>query len=250
MKTWDAIRSWIDHPVVTPGMIKIVVVSVGALAIVVPLALVAVPYIEFFNDMAVQYKVKAQMAWKVVGGIASPADFPPVDGTLPQGVHPYPFPVRRVADPEASKRLEAENAVAAEQALEAQGPGIAPPYRRPKPTLADVQRGQKMFNTHCIVCHGKYGLGDGLVPQRGFPAPPSLLDRKQRGFTDGRIFHVITTGQNNVMPSYAGALTPQDRWAVVIYVRALQAAFPAPPPEPPAPPAEPAANPPVKEVAP
>ena len=229
MKMWDAVRRWIDAPVVTPRMVKIVVVAVVALAFVVPLALVAVPYMEFFNDMAVQYKVKAQMAWKVVDGQAIPADFPPVDGTLPQGVYPYPFPVRRVADPEASKKLETENAVTAQVALEAQGPDIAPPYRRPKPTMAGVQRGQKLFNTVCIVCHGKYALGDGTVPQRGFPAPPSLLDRKERDFTDGRIFHVITTGQNNVMPPYAGVLTPEDRWAVVSYVRALQAAFPAPP---------------------
>ena len=96
--------------------------------------------------------------------------------------------------------------------------------------MAGVERGQKLFNTYCIVCHGKYAMGDGTVPQRGFPAPPSLLDRKARDFVDGRIFHVITTGQNNVMPSYAGAIFPEDRWAVVSYVRALQAAFPPPPP--------------------
>lgn len=247
MKMRDAVKRWTDDPVVTPRMVTVAVVTVVALAFIVPLALVAVPYIEFFNDMAVQYKVKAQMAWKVVSGRGVPADFPPADGSLPQGVYPYPFPLKRVADPEASKKLEAELALTAQQALLAQGPGIAPPYRRPKPTMAGVLHGQKLFDTYCIVCHGKYAMGDGTVPQRGFPAPPSLLDRKERDFTDGRIFHVITTGQNNVMPSYAGALTPEDRWAVVSYVRALQAAFTAPPPVPPS--VLPAAPPPI-EVAP
>lgn len=38
---------------------------------------------------------------------------------------------------------------------------------------------------------------------------------------DGYYFNVISRGFG-VMPSYAAALTPEERWAVVAYVRALQ----------------------------
>ena len=57
-----------------------------------------------------------------------------------------------------------------------------------------------------------------------FPAPPSLHTKAARDFKDGRIFHVITRGQNT-MPSYADKLTVEDRWAVIHFVRALQRAL-------------------------
>jgi len=40
---------------------------------------------------------------------------------------------------------------------------------------------------------------------------------------DGEIFNTITNGKNTMM-SYADKLSPEDRWAVVTYVRALQRA--------------------------
>ena len=81
------------------------------------------------------------------------------------------------------------------------------------------------FNTFCIVCHGPRAEGNGSIVGPGlFPAPPSLHSEAARGFKDGRIFHVITRGQNK-MPSYAGDLTPEERWSVVHYVRALQKAL-------------------------
>ncbi len=43
-----------------------------------------------------------------------------------------------------------------------------------------------------------------------------------RGWTDGRIYHVIMMGQNNIMPSYAAQIAPGDRWAIIYYIRALQ----------------------------
>ena len=100
------------------------------------------------------------------------------------------------------------------------------PIREPKNpyTLADkaaVARGAIVFATHCEICHGPHGKGDGTVAQRGFPAPPSLLTPKALALPDGQIFHIVTYGQNN-MPSYAAQIERDDRWAAVLYVRALQ----------------------------
>ena len=78
-----------------------------------------------------------------------------------------------------------------------------------------MERGQKIFNTYCIVCHGPRGDGAGFVVPP-FPRPPSLFSDKIVGLTDGRIFHVITKGQNNIMPSYASQIAPEDRWAVIL----------------------------------
>ncbi|MFW5740336.1 MAG: c-type cytochrome, partial [Myxococcota bacterium] len=46
---------------------------------------------------------------------------------------------------------------------------------------------------------------------------------------DGRIYHVVTDGQN-IMPSYAVQILPRDRWAAVRYVRDLQSRLPVAPP--------------------
>ena len=48
-------------------------------------------------------------------------------------------------------------------------------------------------------------------------------DDRLRAMTEGEIFNTITHGKNTMM-SYADKLAPDDRWAVVAYVRALQRA--------------------------
>ena len=84
----------------------------------------------------------------------------------------------------------------------------------------NLQMGKNKFNIYCSPCHGYFGEGDSRL--RGqFPNPPSLHSAKVTNWTDGRIYHVIMEGQN-VMPSYASQLSSNERWAVILYVRALQ----------------------------
>lgn len=89
--------------------------------------------------------------------------------------------------------------------------------------LRAAQRGAKVFRSYCTPCHGADGTGNGLVAQRGYPPPPSLLADHAKAMKDGQIFHVLTYGQNN-MPNYASQLTREDRWNVIVHVRALQQA--------------------------
>ena len=90
------------------------------------------------------------------------------------------------------------------------------------------QRGEFVFANFCAVCHGAGGAGNGPVPQRGYPAPPSLLVEHAIKMKDGQMFHVLSYGQNN-MPSYASQFSREDRWNVILYVRTMQAATaPAP----------------------
>lgn len=88
---------------------------------------------------------------------------------------------------------------------------------------AQLDRGRTMYATYCQPCHGLSGIGDGLVVQRGFPAPPSLLTEKAKKMEDGTMFHIITYGQVN-MPSLASQMQALDRWRAILYVRSLQAA--------------------------
>ncbi len=88
------------------------------------------------------------------------------------------------------------------------------------PSKENLSLGETKYNIYCSPCHGYHAEGDSRL--RGqFPNPPSLHSEKVKNWTDGRIFYVITEGQN-IMPSYATQLTPEERWAVILYIRALQ----------------------------
>lgn len=94
--------------------------------------------------------------------------------------------------------------------------------RVPVPVTREVLlRGQERFNIYCSPCHAATGEGNGMIVQRGFKAPPSFHVDRLRQERDGYFFDVMTNGFG-VMQDYAAQLKPEDRWAVVAYLRALQ----------------------------
>jgi mono/diheme cytochrome c family protein len=88
-------------------------------------------------------------------------------------------------------------------------------------TMPELKRGQERFDIYCSPCHGRTGDGRGIMATRGYPPPPSFHDDRIRGVADGYIFNVITNGIRN-MPSYRHQVPVADRWAIVLYLRALQ----------------------------
>ncbi|MDQ6912834.1 MAG: cytochrome c [Verrucomicrobiota bacterium] len=84
-----------------------------------------------------------------------------------------------------------------------------------------LSRGQQRFDIYCAVCHGRSGDGNGMIVQRGFPQPPSLHEQRLLGAPVGHFFDVMTNGYG-VMYSYASRVSPEDRWAIAAYIRALQ----------------------------
>jgi mono/diheme cytochrome c family protein len=92
----------------------------------------------------------------------------------------------------------------------------------PIPVTREVlERGRLRFEINCVPCHGETGDGNGIVVQRGFPAPPSYHIDRLREAPAGHFFDVMTRGYG-AMFSYASRVTPEDRWAIVAYIRALQ----------------------------
>ncbi len=88
-------------------------------------------------------------------------------------------------------------------------------------TLQTIQRGQQRFNIYCAPCHGYGGYGDGMIVQRGFSPPPSYHTNRLRQAPVGHFFDVITNGFGT-MYAYAYRVAPEDRWAIIAYIRALQ----------------------------
>lgn len=88
-------------------------------------------------------------------------------------------------------------------------------------TAATLALGRERYDVFCAPCHGLSGHGDGMIVQRGFPAPPSLHAPELMAAPAARVFDVITEGWG-VMYSYRDRVPPAERWAIVAYIRALQ----------------------------
>lgn len=84
-----------------------------------------------------------------------------------------------------------------------------------------LERGRDRFDIFCSPCHSRVGDGHGILVQRGYPPPPSFHEQRIKDVSDGHIFNVITNGLRN-MPSYKHQIPPEDRWAIIVYLRALQ----------------------------
>jgi len=92
----------------------------------------------------------------------------------------------------------------------------------PMPVTAEVMaRGQERFNVYCSPCHGRTGLGDGMIVQRGFRPPPSYHEPRLREAPVGYFFDVMTNGFG-AMQDYSAQVPASDRWAIAAYIRALQ----------------------------
>lgn len=80
--------------------------------------------------------------------------------------------------------------------------------------------GRKKYDIQCALCHGLVGDGQSQVAlNMSLRKPPNL--HLYRDVSDGYLYQVISQGFG-LMPSYAAELTPEERWGVVGYVRALQ----------------------------
>jgi cytochrome c1 len=84
-----------------------------------------------------------------------------------------------------------------------------------------VDRGKQRFNINCAVCHGPTAAGNGITKQYGLTTVVTLQDERIRKMADGEIFNTITNGKNTMM-AYGPNLSVTDRWAIIVYLRALQ----------------------------
>lgn len=85
---------------------------------------------------------------------------------------------------------------------------------------AFVKRGQEQYEIFCQTCHGGLGDGQGIIREYGLIAPSFHTDFS-RGMPEGEFFEVITDGIRT-MGAYGHKIAPEDRWAIVSYIRALQ----------------------------
>jgi len=98
---------------------------------------------------------------------------------------------------------------------------VAALRRNPIPaTPASVQKGGELYVIYCTPCHGAQGKGNGPVSTKFVPPADLTNADLQKGRTDGYWQSYLSAG-GAVMPSYAEALSADERWHVVNFLRTL-----------------------------
>jgi len=96
--------------------------------------------------------------------------------------------------------------------------------------MATMRLGKEKYDIHCSACHGEYGNGLGVLSQFGLN-PRNLADPSNSGtylesagaWTDGQLYNAISNGSaSGIMLGLKDRLSPDERWAIVLYLRALQ----------------------------
>jgi len=98
---------------------------------------------------------------------------------------------------------------------------VAALRRNPIPaTPASVQKGGELYVIYCTPCHGAQGRGNGPVSTKFVPPADLTNADLQKGRTDGYWQSYLSVG-GAVMPSYGEALSAEERWHVVNFLRTL-----------------------------
>jgi len=158
------------------------------------------PPVELFADMDRQPKLRPQAVNRFFGnGLSSRL---PVPGTVARGAPYQDLPLNTGREPGTTNFVTL----------------------LPVPlTSGLLARGRERYAIHCAMCHGAAGDGKGLLAKYQMVGMANFHDQRLVVMPDGEIFNTITHGKN-LMGAYGATINPQDRWAIIAYLRALQRA--------------------------
>ncbi len=92
---------------------------------------------------------------------------------------------------------------------------------------AVLARGEQRFGIFCGPCHGPTGDGKGMLFQRAQVQSANLMEARFRTMPAGQLYDEMTNGFG-LMPAYGPFIPVADRWAILAYLRKLQAETPVP----------------------
>jgi len=88
-------------------------------------------------------------------------------------------------------------------------------------TEALLARGEERYGIYCTPCHGERADGAGMLRERSGVQVANLLEDRFRAYPVGRIYDVVSNGLG-LMQGYKYPIPPEDRWAIIAWVRKLQ----------------------------
>jgi mono/diheme cytochrome c family protein len=84
-----------------------------------------------------------------------------------------------------------------------------------------LQTGEALYKKHCASCHGKSGLGDGVVARTLLTFPGDFSGEYYQSQTDGEHFYKTKFGRDE-MPKYESKITDEEIWYIVNYMRTFK----------------------------
>ncbi len=86
----------------------------------------------------------------------------------------------------------------------------------------DLEQGKKIYETHCLECHGETGHGDGPRAVLLAPRPGNLVSAAISSKTDEELLVSITEGvPRTSMEGWKDRLSNDERRNVLGYIRSL-----------------------------
>ena len=85
-----------------------------------------------------------------------------------------------------------------------------------------LKKGESLYKSNCVGCHGPKGLGDGTeVDKKDRAHKPANLVMSRN--PEGVVFYKIWNGRSDPkMPAFKSRMTKDDAWAVVAFVQSLR----------------------------
>jgi mono/diheme cytochrome c family protein len=249
----------VPEPTALPSGFALTAVVLALLAAIPPIMIVRkrntfvdVPRLHPVLDMDFQPKFKAQKVNEFFADKRASRD--PVTGTIARGdleldVHYYEgldgsASVASIKNVAFQEPAPAAPPAPADPNAAAPAPVDNTPYAKDFPPqiieklktdgVKFVRRGQERFNIYCAACHGLEGAGDGLVARRAteleqptWVKPLSIHDDGVVPQPMGKLYRTISYGIRK-MPGYEAQINPEDRWAIIVYMKSLQRSRNAP----------------------
>ena len=86
---------------------------------------------------------------------------------------------------------------------------------------SSMKAGKVLYNKHCATCHGRTGLGDGIIAGNLETFPGDFSGSDYQCQTDGEHFYKTKFGRGD-MPKYENKIPDVDIWNMVNYMRSLR----------------------------
>jgi mono/diheme cytochrome c family protein len=94
-------------------------------------------------------------------------------------------------------------------------------------TENSVNRGKRVYDTQCAMCHGDTGTGNGDVAKSMGATPPDFTNPATlKDQTDGELFAIIGAG-SGAMPGQGARMKDYHKWDAINYLRSLSGRVPA-----------------------
>jgi mono/diheme cytochrome c family protein len=118
--------------------------------------------------------------------------------------------------PGAVERFFARFLLSSTRRAEAETPNPLPS------TEEHLQEGRRLYEQHCAFCHGLDGSGPIESRVQFYPPVPSL-QQPENPLTDAQMHFIVRRGiRYTGMPSFEQALTEEETWKIVLWLRRLQ----------------------------